>query len=178
MTRRGLVAIAAAALLLTGCTAAGVTDPGGPGGDGASEPTPSPEYAAVPLVPLTHPDVLAYCPELPAEHLAVAAAEVVDVLRCTTELGLDGAASIERVDRLATDPAVLLEAYAADDAERPEDQVCTLDFADPLILWLTLANGETIAVRAPADQCGKPQQTAADALASAVFVRVLEQPMG
>lgn len=172
MIRRGLVAIAATALLLAGCATAAL-----PGGSGAPDETPAPEFTAVSLVPLTDPEVLAYCPDEPAAHLAVSGAEVVGVLRCSTVLGLDSATGSERVERLVDDPADLLAAYAAADAERPTDQVCTLDMADPLILWLELATGETIAVRAPVDACGKPQAEARAALDAAAFETVLEQAL-
>ena len=173
MSRRALLAIGAAALLLAGCATAAL--PGGAGG--APEETEPPAYTATPLVPLRHPDVVALCPDAPARHLDVAAAEVVGVLRCTTEIGVDGAPSVERVDRLAGDPAELLAAYAADDEAAPSDQVCTLDLADPIILWLELAAGQTIAVRAPVDVCGKPQAAAKAAVEAATFEPVLERPL-
>ena len=168
----GLLPVAAAALLLAGCSTA--ADPGA----AAPEETPAPELTAVPLTPLTHPDVLAYCPDLPAGHLAVAAAEVVEVFRCTTEFGLDGAPTIEYVDRVVEDRDALLEAYDTADTGRPADQMCTLDMADPLILWLELATGDTVAVRAPTDECGKPQLAVQAVLVGTTFETVLEQPLG
>lgn len=172
MTRGRLAAIAGVALLLAGCATAAL-----PGGEPSPEETPAPEFTALPLVPLTQPDVLAYCPDEPAGHLDVAGAEVVEVFRCSTEFGLDGAAGVEHVARLADDPAALLAAYGADDEERPADQVCTLDLADPLILWLELATGDTVAVRAPVDVCGKPQPDARAALEAATFESVLSRPL-
>jgi len=170
--RRGFVAIAAAALLLTGCATA--SPPGSP----APEETPAPEYTALPLVPLTDPEVLASCPLEPAGRLAVPAAEVVEVYRCGVTFGADATTGEEVVDRLAEDPATLLEVYAAADEIRPDDVVCTLEMPDPLILWLELTTGDIVAVRAPTDQCGKPQAAARDAVATATFETVLVKPLG
>lgn len=169
-----LVAVAVAAVLLAGCATA--APPGSPGSS-APEETPAPEYTALPLLPPTAPEVLAYCPVEPAGHLAIAAAEVVEVHRCGVRFGADGATGTETVERLVDDPADLLAAYAVADAERPDDVMCTMDLADPLILWLELTTGDIVPVRAPTDECGKPQPDAQAAVESAAFETVLEIPL-
>jgi hypothetical protein len=157
MTTRALLVIAAAALALAGCA---------PGPEPASAPTPP--------IAITHPHAQLTCPDVPIEHFDDDPADVVAVHRCTADFHevQDVLNKVQYVDDLRGDPADLLAAYAVPD-EEPTAQACTADLPDPLILWLDLENGETIAVYAPLDACAKPQRDAADAYAAADFYRVL-----
>lgn len=149
--------IVAAALALTGCA---------PGATPASAPTPP--------IPITHPHAQRACPDLPTQHFDDDPADVVAVHRCTADFHeVQGVLNkVQYVDDLRDDPAALLAAYARPD-EEPTEAACPADQPDPLILWVDLENGETIAVYAPLDGCGTPQAEAADAYAAADFDRVL-----
>jgi hypothetical protein len=152
-----LLVIVAAALALAGCT---------PGSEPASAPTPP--------IPISHPHAQLTCPDVPTVHFDEDPADVLAVHRCTADFhDVQGVLNrVQYVDDLRGDPAALLSAYAAPN-EAPTLDGCHADQADPLILWLDLESGETIAVYAPLDACGKPQADAADAYAAADFYRVL-----
>lgn len=153
---RGLV-LSAAVFVLAGCA---------PGATPASVPTPP--------IAITHPHAQLTCPDVPAVHFDDDPADVVAVHRCTADFHeVQGVLNkVQYVDDLHGDPAVLLAAYARPN-EAPTSGGCNADQPDPLILWLDLAGGETIAVYAPLDACGKPQADAAGAYAAADFARVL-----
>jgi hypothetical protein len=152
-----VLATAAAALVLAGCA---------PGWAPASAPTPP--------IAITHPHAQLTCPDVPTEHFDEDPAEVMAVHRCTADFHeVQGVLNrVQYVDDLRGDPAALLSAYGAPN-EAPTLEGCHADQADPLILWLDLENGGTIAVYAPLDACGQPQAEAADAYAAADFYRVL-----
>lgn len=155
--RYAQLAIVAASLAVAGCA---------PGAAPASGPTPP--------IPITHPHALQTCPDVPPVHFDEDPAEVVAVHRCTADFHeVQGVLNkVQYVDDLRDDPAGLLAAYAAPDEARTSG-ACDGDLPDPLILWLDLENGETIAVYAPLDACGRPQTDAAEAYAAADFHRVL-----
>lgn len=152
-----VLVIAAALLALAGCA---------PGATPLSAPTPP--------IAITHPHAQLTCPDVATEHFDDDPADVVEVHRCTADFHeVQGVLNrVQYVDDLRGDPAELLAAYAAPN-ETPTSGGCDADQPDPLILWLDLENGETIAVYAPLDACGKPQKDAADAYAAADFDRVL-----
>jgi hypothetical protein len=154
---RVLVTATTAALVLAGCV---------PGMAPASAPTPP--------IPISHPHAQLTCPDVPTVHFDEDPADVVAVHRCTADFhDVQGVLNrVQYVDDLRGDAAPLLAAYSAPN-EAPTLDGCHADQADPLILWLDLASGETIAVYAPLDACGKPQAYAADAYAGADFYRVL-----
>lgn len=155
--RGAALAVLAAVPLLAGCTAA--PEPPGP----------------APLIPITERDVLLTCPDVPTRHLDVEPDEIETIFRCTVEIReLQGEPTkVQTVLRLASDPAPILDAYAAPNIADPADEPCaSLVAVDPLILWLDLGD-ETIAVYAPLDDCGFPQAAAVDAIESAEFDTVL-----
>ncbi len=151
------LAIMTAALALAGCALGATPAPG---------PTPP--------ITITHPHAQLTCPDLPTEHFDEDPSDVTDVHRCTADFHeVQGVLNkVQYVDDLRGDPSGLLAAYAVPD-EKPTAGACTTEFRDPLVLWLDLENGETIAVYAPLDACGQPQTDAADAYAAADFYRVL-----
>lgn len=159
LPRRGAVsaALALAALALAACA---------PGGAPGSSPTPP--------IAITHPHAQLTCPDVPTRHFDDDPADVVAVHRCTADFHeVEGVLNkVQYVEDLRGDPAELLAAYAAPD-EEPTTGGCNGDLPDPLILWLDLADGETIAVYAPLDACAKPQAGAAEAYEAADFDRVL-----
>jgi hypothetical protein len=152
-----VLAIATAALALAGCA---------PGSAPASAPTPP--------IAITHPHAQLTCPDVPTVHFDEDPADVTAVHRCTADFHevQDVLNKVQYVDDLRGDPVGLLAAYAAPNEARTSGG-CHADQPDPLILWLDLENGETIAVYAPLDACGKPQAEAAEAYAAADFYRVL-----
>ena len=152
--RRGL-GVAAAVLLLAGCV-----------GPAASTIRPP--------IEITHPHARLSCPDVPIAHLDVAPAEVADVFHCTADFhAVQGVMNkVQYVNQLKSDPVPLLNAYAAADEARG-DVVCTREYRDPLILWLKLQDGSFVAAYAPLDECGKPQQAAAEASEAAAFQEIL-----
>jgi hypothetical protein len=151
------LAVIVAALALAGCA---------PGATPASAPNPP--------IPITHPHAQLTCPDVPTQHFDEDPGDVVAVHRCTADFHeVEGVLNkVQYVDDLRGDATELLTAYTAPNEERTTGG-CNGDLPDPLILWLDLENGETIAVYAPLDACRKPQTEAADAYAAADFDRVL-----
>jgi hypothetical protein len=150
-----------AVLALAGCA----------GATGNSEVYPEPR--------LQHPHVTRTCPDVPAQHFDGSTSGKVTIYRCTAELlPADDRGVIELehwVDRLVGDPAALLAAYAVAD-ERPYDGACTLQFEDPLVIWVRDDDG-TVPYYAPNDGCGFPTDAARAALESADFDRILVATM-
>jgi hypothetical protein len=159
---RGPVVLATGLLLalagfLTGCVA---------GGDRVELPTfPAVPGFHEPTYPLTQPTVLAYCPAMRAEHLVSFPAEpdAVYLCRAGEHRATDGTSTYgpwETVYRVA-DPVALLRRYSVPDATRSTGP-CPQYLADPLILWVHV-DGTVVAVYAPVDECGFPQEAAAAA---------------
>lgn len=165
--RPGLpVAVVMLTFALAGCAPAG-GEPVSPyltAAPGANGPGTAPGEGIYPLVPATHAHVQLQCPLVSAVHYDPAAIpldEVTGVFVCTTAPytdAPDGTPQIEEfVDRVATeDIAGLLDAYAVEDAERPDDVMCTLQLMDPLIVWIHHADERITPVYAPTDECGFP----------------------
>ena len=128
---------------------------------------------------LQHPHVTRTCPDVPAQHFGGSTTGEVTVYRCTAELlppDERGAIELEhRVGRLDGDPAALLAAYAVPD-EPPFDGACTMQWEDPLIIWVRDEHG-TEPYYAPKDGCGFPTDAAREALESADFERILVAKM-
>lgn len=138
---------------------------------GANGPGTAPGDGIYPLGPATHAHVQLQCPLVSAVHYdpdAIPLDEVTGVYVCTTapyDDAPDGTPQIvEFVDRVAGDDIPgLLDAYAVADAARPDDVVCTLQLADPLIIWIHYADERITPVYAPTDECGFPTPEAAAA---------------
>jgi hypothetical protein len=155
MRAAGGLGVAAALLLLAGCV----------------EPAAS---TIRPPIEITHPHAQLKCPDVPIGHLDVEPSEVVAVFHCTADFhDIEGVTNkVQYVNELKDDAALLLEAYALPD-ETPSDRPCTKEYRDPLILWLTLRDASIVAAYAPLDECGKPQQAAAEAFEAADFQEIL-----
>jgi hypothetical protein len=171
-TRSGLpVAAALLTLVLAACapTADGPVSPYLTAAPGANGPGTAPGEGIFPLVPATHAHVQLQCPLVSAVHYdpaQIPLEEVTGVYVCTTvpyDDAPDGTPQIEEfVDRVAeADIPGLLEAYAVEDAERPDDVACTLQLVDPLIVWIHYADERITPVYAPTDECGFPDPAAA-----------------
>jgi len=145
-----------AALLLAGCAPAAAPVTGEP------------------AIRITHPHALLSCPDLDPVHLDAVPGDVVEVRRCTADFHeVQGVLNkVQYVRRLTSDALPLLRAYAAADAA-PGSDACDGDLPDPLLLWVELASGDVVEVRAPVDGCGHPLPDAADALDAASFETVL-----
>ncbi len=156
--------------VLTGCGAAtgqpAVGQPaigqpaiGQPAVGGDVVPTPSTSAAA------------AACPGGSFRHLPAHPAGVAAAFVCTNDVRRvpgDGEWSVTIVSRATAGVDRLLRVYAAPDKPIPADVACTADLPDPRVVWLHLASGAVVAVRAPRDACGKPTAEAVaafDALA-------------
>jgi hypothetical protein len=118
-----------------------------------------------PLVPLTDPDILAYCPAVPAVHLDVKADTITKADICTSVPSATGGTT-ESASVVNFGLDALLSAYG-----KPNQTVtanCSTQAAlDPLIVWLTDTSGKVFSVYAPVDGCGLPNGDAADAYQSA-----------
>jgi hypothetical protein len=130
--------------------------------------TPAPAIAApasvTPLVQLTDPDILTYCPAIPAVHLEVKANTITKADICTSAPSPSGGTT-ESASVVNFGLDALLSAYG-----KANDTVtanCTSQALDPLIVWLTDSTGKVFSVYAPVDGCGFPSAEAADAYQSA-----------
>jgi hypothetical protein len=162
---RRWTSIAAACLLasvgLTGCW---------PSPPPVPEPTfPAEPQQREPLDPITEPDVLDYCPEMQAEHYPgfVAPYEFVYACRAGEHRPSDGVTTYGdwQVAYRIMNPHSLLEVYATPNETRNVGP-CPDYVADPLILWVH-ERGTVVAIYAPVDECGFPQDDAVTAYATA-----------
>jgi hypothetical protein len=120
--------------------------------------------SVTPLVQLTDPDILTYCPAIPAVHLEVKADTIAKADICTSVPTPSGGTT-ESASVVNFGLDALLSAYG-----KPNDTVtgnCTSQALDPLIVWLTDSAGKVFSVYAPVDGCGLPSAEAADAYQSA-----------
>jgi hypothetical protein len=120
--------------------------------------------SVTPLVPLTDPDILTYCPAIPAVHLDVKADTITKADICTSVPSASGGTT-ESASVVNFGLDALLSAYG-----QPNQTVtgnCTTQALDPLIVWLTDTTGKVFSVYAPVDGCGFPTSDAADAYQSA-----------
>jgi hypothetical protein len=172
---RAPVAVAVAGLAL--CLLAGCVAPDDP----VERPTfPAQPISHHPLLPLTAPAVLEFCPTSDAEHLDGFAAtpEAVYVCRASEHRATDGLSTYgpwETVYRVV-EPRPLLALFVTPNETRnvgPCPDVPT----DPLILWVR-AGGTTTPVYTPVDGCGLPQQSIADAYRGAKLDLIVEVDTG
>ena len=158
-----------AATCLLGAIALGLT-----GCWPSQEPVPEPSFPAVPearhpLDPITQPEVLAYCPSMQATHYRryVASYEFVYACRAGEHRPSDGVTTYGdwQVAYLIMNPQELLQVYATPNLTRQVGP-CPDYVADPLILWVH-ERGTVVAIYAPVDECGFPQDDAVTAYATA-----------
>jgi hypothetical protein len=117
-----------------------------------------------PLVPLTDPDILAYCPAIPAVHLDVKADTITKADICTSVPSATGGTT-ESASVVNFGLDALLSAYGKPNQTATAN--CSTAALDPLIVWLTDSTGAVFSVYAPVDGCGLPTSEAADAYQSA-----------
>jgi hypothetical protein len=116
-----------------------------------------------PRVPLTGPEVLAYCPRSDAVHFGAysLAVDVVYICRGDETRATDGVSTYGPWEAAyqIQHPAALLAAYGHPDNRRkrlcPEPPVAV----DPLIIWVH-RDGVTQSYYAPVDGCGLPTPAA------------------
>lgn len=169
-----ILVVTALAFLLAGCAGSGASS--GPSVD----PSPTAEPGLTkPLVPLTAPEVLEYCPSEEAVHFDgdVAAVDEVYVCSGSDMLSVDGQApgivpGIQRASRVAGGLDALLAAYAKPNAGATAE-ACIELAADPLIVWVK--SSDTITpVYAPVDECGFPTDAAAEAFTTVRLETIVE----
>ena len=140
----------------------------------SQEPVPEPSFPAEPqarepLDPITEPDVLEYCPSQQAIHLPgfVGPYDFVYACRAGEHRPSDGVTTYGdwQVAYRIVNPHSLLEVYATPNQTRKVGP-CPDYLADPLILWVH-ERGTVVAVYAPVDECGFPQDDAVTAYATA-----------
>lgn len=168
-----LVTIAALSLVLSAC---GGTD----AGPVKQSPTPRPSASATPsatpvvklaqpsrtrpLTPFTDQAILAYCPDVPAVHFDGKAADITKATICTSVTSATG--STESASWVNFGLDALLSAYGEPNQPIAKGS-CIRVAKDPLIVWLTDADGTLYPVYAPVDGCGYPSSAATDAYQSA-----------
>ena len=164
-----LVTIAVLSLALVAC---GKTAPTKIAPSSTPTPTASPSPSAPPpakeaqpsrtrpLVALTDPDILAYCPDDAAVHFDGKADQVTKVVICTSVPSSTGTTESASWVNYGVD--ALLSAYGAANAKVTKDP-CVRVAKDPLVIWLTGADDTIYPVYAPVDPCGYPS---ADAVAA------------
>jgi hypothetical protein len=113
-----------------------------------------------PLVALTDPKILTYCPDLAAVHFDGKASKVTKIVICTSVTSATG--TTESASSVNYGSEALLSAYGAANARKTQDS-CIRVAKDPLLIWLTGADGTIYPVYAPVDPCGFPS---ADAVAA------------
>ncbi|MEO5921174.1 MAG: hypothetical protein ABIQ01_08535 [Pseudolysinimonas sp.] len=140
----------------------------------APDPAVGPSFPAEPqnrepLDPITEPDVLDYCPDVPVVHYPgiVAPYEFVYACRAGEHRPSDGVTTYGswQVAYRIVDPHSLLEVYSLPNDTR-RGGACPDHLADPLILWVH-ERGTVVAIYAPVDECGFPRDDAVTAYANA-----------
>jgi hypothetical protein len=130
---------------------------------------PAQPHNREPLDPITEPDVLDYCPTIVAEHFPgfVAPYEFVYACRAGEHRPSDGVTTYGdwQVVYQIMNPHALLAVYATPNETRSFGP-CPHYLADPLILWVH-ERGTVVAIYAPVDECGFPQDDAVTAYATA-----------
>ena len=117
-----------------------------------------------PLVVLTDPSILAYCPDLPAVHFDSKAADITKATICTSVPS--GSGTTESASWVNFGLDALLSAYGEPNQPVTKDS-CIRVAKDPLLVWLTTTEGTLYPVYAPVDKCGYPGAGAIDAYQSA-----------
>lgn len=166
MRRPVAAVVTGLALCLTAAGLAGCF----PIGEPVVEPTsPGEPLLTRPLVTITEDAVLAYCPDIPAEHFAgFTSYEAVYLCRADEHRPTDGTSTYgpwQSAYRIM-DPRLLLERYASPDAPVIDQGACPQGFSDPLILWVH-TGGEVHAIYAPVNGCGFPRGEMVDAYQTA-----------
>lgn len=116
-----------------------------------------------PLVVLTNPDILAYCPDLPAVHFDGKTGTIAKATICTSVPSDTGATESASLVNFGLD--ALLSAYGEPNQPVSKDS-CIRVATDPLIVWLTSTDGTLYPVYAPVDHCGYPSKDAVAAYQS------------
>jgi hypothetical protein len=120
--------------------------------------------SVTPLVPLTNPDILTYCPAVPAIHLDVKVNTITKADICTSVPSSSGGTT-ESASVVNFGLDALLSAYGKPNQTATGN--CSSQALDPLIVWLTDSTGKIFSVYAPVDGCGFPTSDAANAYQSA-----------
>lgn len=167
-------------VLLAGCSNADVTpapDPV-PSSEGVApgEPYPgSPEAqpaSKFPFIRVTEGEALKYCPDFEAVHfndsgISLITTEIKHAYLCQDDSFIepaeDGKSKTVTVLEVKDGLFDLLEAYSAENAYVNPAATCNLSLPSPLIIWVSGGNKGITPIYAPVDQCGSPQQEAADA---------------
>lgn len=152
-----------------------------PTGDPVVEPAfPAEPMLRHPLTPITDAAVLAYCPDIPAQHFeGFTAYEQVYICRADEHRPSDGTSTYGPWQSVYSvgDPRGLLGRYAAPNATRIVSGACGQVAPDPLIVWVHRA-GEVVAVYAPVDGCGFPRTEVVSAYQDAERELLLEVDSG
>lgn len=130
-------------------------------------PTPAKEAEPSrtrPLAALTDSNILAYCPDVAAVHFDGKADEVTKATICTSVPS--GSGTTESASWVNFGMDALLSAYGASNEKITSDP-CTKVAKDPMIVWLTGADGNIYPVYAPVDRCGYPSAGAVAAYQAA-----------
>jgi hypothetical protein len=154
------LAFCGAGLLLAGCV---------PGEPVAQSTMPAKPIEVRPLKPLTEAAVLAYCPDLRAEHFdGFRSYAAVYICRSDDRRPSDGTTTYgpwQSVYRIV-DPQDLLQLYALPNDTRIASDACPTGAADPLILWVH-TGGIVQAIYAPVNGCGFARGEIVDAYQTA-----------
>ncbi|MEO7121564.1 MAG: hypothetical protein ABI400_00250 [Lacisediminihabitans sp.] len=110
-----------------------------------------------PLVALTDPDILAYCPATDAVHFDGKPSDVSKIVICTSVTSANGTSESASLVNYGSE--ALLSAYSVANAKVTGDP-CTRVAKDPLLIWITGAGGAIHPVYAPVDACGYPSAEA------------------
>lgn len=168
-----LLSIVALSLSLAAC---GATTPPKARPSSASTPTasvtpsapPVPQDAkparTLPLTALTNANILEYCPAIPATHFDGKTSGISKIVICTSVTSATG--TTESASSVNYGSEALLSAYGAANAKKTQG-ACIQVAKDPLIIWLTGADGKILPMYAPVDQCGFPSADAVNAYQSA-----------
>lgn len=166
-------------LLLAGCSNPTKPTPTpAPTGEGIAPGEPSPGSATAqpaskfPFIRVTDAEALNYCPDVEAVHLqdsgiSLMTTEIKHAYLCQddslVEPAEDGKPKTVTVFEVTDGLFSLLEAYSAENASVTPATTCILSLPSPLIVWVSGGNNGITPIYAPVDECGFPQQEAAEA---------------
>lgn len=166
-------------VLLAGCSNPGPpTGPPAPTNEGIAVGEPNPNSSKAqpaskfPFIRVTDKEALKYCPDVEAAHLqdsgiSLMTTEIKHAYLCQDDSFIepaeDGKPKTVTVLEVKDGLFDLLEAYSAENASMNPAATCNLSLPSPLIIWVSGGSNGITPIYAPVDECGFPQQKAAEA---------------
>lgn len=158
-------------------------------GCGEPEPTVKPQPTSTiaqpqqltPLNPATGSEIEKYCPLVDAVSLeesgiSALTKEMKTAYFCEQVYDETSQMTYNVAYQAESGLNTTLLAYSEPSEKIVQDQMCTLQLSDPLIIWVVSAGDKPIPVYAPVDTCGAPTVAAAEARQKMFFTEILRIP--